>query len=79
VEGGDHFFADVGCLYGYENCSVNFYVKYRIGSDGEIFTVIVNGAGPSSKMVGFKGKMPDQDVWHIVNYLRSLGPNPAGR
>ncbi|OGO25860.1 MAG: hypothetical protein A2W33_08395 [Chloroflexi bacterium RBG_16_52_11] len=39
VEGGDHFFADVGCLYGYENCSVNFYVKYRIGSDGEIFTL----------------------------------------
>ena len=43
-------------------------------SDGEVFTVIVNGAGPNSKMVGFKGKMPAQDVWHIVNYLRSLGP-----
>lgn len=48
-------------------------------SDGEIFTVIVNGAGPNSKMVGFKGKMPAQDVWHIVNYLRSLGPKTPGR
>jgi mono/diheme cytochrome c family protein len=48
-------------------------------SDGEIFTVIVNGAGPNSKMVGFKGKMPDEDVWHIVNYLRSLGPKTPGR
>ena len=48
-------------------------------SDGEIFTVIVNGAGPNSKMVGFKGKMPGQDVWHIVNYLRSLGPKTPGR
>ena len=47
-------------------------------SDGEIFTVIVNGAGPNSKMVGFKGKMPEQDIWHIVNYLRSLGPKTPG-
>ena len=47
-------------------------------SDGEIFTVIVNGAGSNSKMVGFKGKMPEQDVWHIVNYLRSLGPKTPG-
>jgi hypothetical protein len=30
-------------------------------------------------MVGFKGKMPDQDMWHIVNYLRSLGPKTAAR
>lgn len=48
-------------------------------TDGEIFTVMSNGAGPTSKMVGFKGKMPDQDVWHIVNYLRSLGPKTAAR
>ena len=41
-------------------------------------TVIVNGAGPNSKMVGFKGKMPEQDVWHILNYLRSLGPKTPG-
>ena len=46
-------------------------------TDGEIFTVIANGTGPDSKMVGFKGKMPDQDLWHIVNYLRSLGAKPA--
>lgn len=46
-------------------------------TDGEIFTVIANGAGADSKMVGFKGKMPDQDLWHIVNYLRSLGSKPA--
>ncbi|MGH9257272.1 MAG: c-type cytochrome [Vicinamibacterales bacterium] len=48
-------------------------------TDGEIFDVIVNGAGPTSKMVGFKGKMPDQDIWHIVNYLRSLGPKTPAR
>jgi mono/diheme cytochrome c family protein len=48
-------------------------------TDGEIFTVILNGAGPTSKMVGFKGKMPDQDIWHIVNFVRSLGAKPTGR
>ena len=48
-------------------------------TDGEIFTAIVNGTAPKSVMVGFKGKMPDQDIWHIVNFLRSLGPKTAGR
>lgn len=48
-------------------------------TDGEIFTLIQNGGGPNSKMIGFKGKLPDQDMWHIVNYLRSLGPKGAAR
>ena len=46
-------------------------------TDGEIFTLIANGAGSDSKMVAFKGKMPDQDLWHIINFLRSLGPKGA--
>ena len=46
-------------------------------TDGEIFQMISAGAGPASKMVGFKGKMPDPDLWNIVNYLRSLGPKTA--
>ena len=48
-------------------------------TDGEIFNLIQNGAGADSKMVAFKGKMPDQDMWHIVNFLRSLGPKDAKR
>jgi mono/diheme cytochrome c family protein len=48
-------------------------------TDGEIFQMISAGGGPTSKMIGFKGKMPDQDMWHIVNYLRSLGPKTAAR
>jgi mono/diheme cytochrome c family protein len=48
-------------------------------TDDEIFGVILNGAGGASKMVGFKGKMPDQDIWHIINYLRSLGSKTAER
>ena len=48
-------------------------------TDGEIFNVIQNGGGTNSKMVAFKGKMPDQDMWHIVNFLRSLGPKGTPR
>jgi mono/diheme cytochrome c family protein len=44
----------------------------RGNSDGEIFAVIMEGAGPEFKMKGFKGRLSDQDTWHVVNYVRSL-------
>lgn len=44
----------------------------RGASDGEVFVVIQEGAGPDFKMKGFKGRLSDQDTWHVVNYLRSL-------
>jgi len=43
-------------------------------TDGEIFTVIQNGAGPKLEMKGYKGRISDQDIWNVINYLRSLGP-----
>ena len=46
----------------------------RGSTDGEIFAVIQNGAGPKFDMKGYKGKLPDADIWNIVNYLRSIGP-----
>lgn len=45
----------------------------RGSSDGEIYVVIQEGAGPDFKMKGLKGKISDQDTWHLVNYVRSLG------
>jgi len=41
-------------------------------SDGEIFTVIREGAGPKSEMKAFKSKLTAQEMWNVVNYLRSL-------
>ena len=41
-------------------------------TDGEIFAVIQDGAGTGSKMTAFKGRVTDQDTWHLVNYIRSL-------
>jgi mono/diheme cytochrome c family protein len=42
-------------------------------SDGEIFTVIKKGL-PPTMMPGFDGGIADNDIWSIVNYLRSLRP-----
>jgi mono/diheme cytochrome c family protein len=46
----------------------------RGSTDGEIFTVIMEGAGPNFQMKGLKGKISDREVWQIVNFLRTLGP-----
>ena len=45
----------------------------RGSSDGEIFAVIRDGAGPKFDMKGYKGKLTDTDIWNVVNYLRSVG------
>ena len=45
----------------------------RGGSDGEIFAVIRDGAGPKFDMKGYKGKLTDTEIWSVVNYLRSIG------
>ncbi len=47
-------------------------------TDGDIFTVMSDGAADTA-MVPFKGKMPDRDLWNIVNFLRSVGPKGAAR
>jgi mono/diheme cytochrome c family protein len=46
----------------------------RGDSDGEIFVVLRDGAGPDFKMKGYKGRMSDTDMWNVVNFLRSVGP-----
>lgn len=43
-------------------------------TDGDIFTVIQHGAGESSSMKPFAGKLSERDIWNVVNYLRSLRP-----
>jgi mono/diheme cytochrome c family protein len=40
-------------------------------SDAEIFSVIKRGV-PPTMMPGSDGRIPDDDIWSIVNYLRTL-------
>lgn len=40
-------------------------------TDGEIFTAAKKGI-PPTMMAPWEGRIPDNDIWSIVNYLRSL-------
>jgi mono/diheme cytochrome c family protein len=44
------------------------------GTDGEIFNIIANGIGGDSEMKGVRSEVTVTDMWHIVNYIRSIGP-----
>jgi mono/diheme cytochrome c family protein len=43
-------------------------------SDGEIYAIIANGVGGDSEMKGHRSEMTANDMWNIVNYIRSIGP-----
>jgi mono/diheme cytochrome c family protein len=48
--------------------------SWKHGStDGEIFTVIKDGA-KGTAMRGYASRMKPEDIWNVVNYLRTLGP-----
>jgi mono/diheme cytochrome c family protein len=52
--------------------------EWKYGStDGEIFAIIANGVGGDSEMKGMRSEMTATDMWSIVNFLRSIGPQPA--
>jgi mono/diheme cytochrome c family protein len=42
-------------------------------SDGEIFMVIRDGIAPDFHMPRFQGKLSDEEIWHVVNHVRTLG------
>jgi mono/diheme cytochrome c family protein len=46
----------------------------RGSTDGEIFLVIRDGAGPKFDMKGYKSKLSETDIWNLVNFIRSIGP-----
>ena len=52
--------------------------EWKFGSsDGEIFALIANGVGGDSEMKGHRSEMTATDMWNIVNFLRSIGPQPT--
>lgn len=40
-------------------------------TDADIYTVIKKGI-PPTMMAGYDGRIPDEDIWNLVNYIRSL-------
>jgi mono/diheme cytochrome c family protein/uncharacterized membrane protein len=54
-----------------------------IHTDGDIFYWIQNGISQGSPMPPFKAKLTDDQIWHVVNYVRRLrneatDPAPVG-
>jgi mono/diheme cytochrome c family protein len=47
--------------------------EWKHGStDGEIFKVIKEGVPPELSMEPWGDRLKDQDIWNVVNYIRSL-------
>jgi mono/diheme cytochrome c family protein len=47
--------------------------EWQHGStDGEIFIVVRDGIGPDFQMDAFGRMMSDEDVWNVVNYVKTL-------
>ena len=45
-------------------------------TDGEIYTIIKRGI-PPTMMAGWEGRIPDPEIWSIVNYIRALARHEA--
>jgi mono/diheme cytochrome c family protein len=41
-------------------------------TDGEIFASIKTGIAPEFNMTPFKDRLKDDDIWNVVNYVRSV-------
>jgi mono/diheme cytochrome c family protein len=41
-------------------------------SDGAIFNNIKNGVAPDFNMTPWKDQLKDDEIWNVVNYLRSI-------
>ena len=46
-------------------------------TDAEIFEVIRAGVGPKFDMKGFRSRLTTEEMWSLVHYLRSIGPQAA--
>jgi mono/diheme cytochrome c family protein len=53
--------------------------SWKHGStDGEIFTLIRDGS-KGTAMRGVAARMKPDDIWNVVNYLRTLGPKQPAK
>ena len=44
-------------------------------TDAAIFTVIREGGPPNYDMDAWEGRITDDDIWNVINYLRDLAGN----
>ena len=46
-------------------------------SDGEIFNTISKGVPPAMTMQAWGGKIEDEDIWNVINFIRDAGKKAA--
>ena len=46
--------------------------------DGDIFLVIRNGVPPAYDMDAWEGRITDEEIWHVVNFLRNMAERLGG-
>jgi mono/diheme cytochrome c family protein len=46
--------------------------QVKVKTDSQLFNNIKNGIGPDFNMVAFKDTLKDDEIWNVVNYLRSI-------
>jgi mono/diheme cytochrome c family protein len=59
-------------MYGKRPSDLTDDVWQHGSTDGEIFLVIRDGIGPDFQMDAFGRVMSEDDVWNVVNYVKSL-------
>ena len=46
--------------------------QVKVKTDSQVFNNIKNGIGPEFNKVAFKDTLKDDEIWNVVNYLRSI-------
>jgi ankyrin len=69
---GDGGLAAATAAYGSRPSNLADATWQHGSTDGEIFVVIRDGIGPDFTMDAYGGRLTDSDIWHLVNYLKSL-------
>jgi hypothetical protein len=77
IKDGDHFLADVGCLYGYLKCNVEFQLKYKVsgGSTKTLYSVKEEYDGEITRLDVDLSDLAGKEV-QIILYVDTNG-SPA--
>src|SRR5262245_60505058 len=69
---GDGRLAAATAAYGVRPSDLTDDVWQHGSTDGEIFAAIRDGIGPEYSMNAWKGRLSDEEIWHVVNFIKSL-------
>ena len=69
---GDGKLAAATAAYGVRPSDLTDDIWQHGSTDGEMFVAIRDGIGPDYAMSPWKGRLSDEEIWNVVNYVKSL-------